>query len=841
MNGTLLLRALALGAAMVFVSETWARTVDGMLASGDRTLSGGEYADDHAFEARAGERIVIDLRSTEFDPYLLVRSPGGTASENDDFEGSSQRSRVEIPSAEAGTYRVTVTSFKVGEKGSYRLELPDAGMAEKPERRTERGQLEAGDVTLRTGEYRDEYTFEGRAGERVAIDVRSTDFDPYLIVRPPTGEQEDNDDFEGSSEHSRLELTLKENGTYRVQVTTYQKGESGAYVLQLPPQSRDAGSSARVVSERGRLEAGDRTLRTGEYKDDYTFEGRAGERVVLDLRSTDFDPYLILRLPAGEQQENDDHDGNSSWSQIAATLPVDGEYTVSATTYKAGASGAYEYTLTRRAAEPTGPRRRSESGRLAEGDTVLKEGELADKFPLSVTPGNRIVLDLTSEDFDPYVALRSPSGKVVSNDDFEGSTSRSRIEHTAAEAGEYTIYVTSYQKGEAGDYQIEIQVDEQEAEPALARDLVVLGMGESRRGRLETSDLQLESHGFSDVYAFEGVVGQSVAVDLRAPSVDTLLVVTTPGGREIENDDFDGDVRRSRIEIPIEEEGRYRIHVTSYEAGATGDYELSLARVSSVARTAAASSGSGQIYGIFVGISDYGGRAGNLSYTDRDARRVQDAMLRATGLTAGNAVLLQNAAATRSAFEDALRRVAARATPADTLVIFFSGHGGRVPRPTGYDRADPDGQDESLEFYDQAMLDDELGVLLDRIRAGRQLLVFDSCFSGGFAKDVISAPGRMGLFSSEEDVTSSVAAKFRAGGYLSIFFSDSLLERFADEDEDGSLTALELSHYIAECYRSQVKGPGDDFVSSSLNLGYQKLVVDRGSIAPYDVVFRRNQ
>ena len=102
--------------------------------------------------------------------------------------------------------------------------------------------------------------------------------------------------------------------------------------------------------------------------------------------------------------------------------------------------------LTRRSGEAEGPRLRSESGRLSEGDTVLPGGELADRFPLSVTPGNRIVLDLSSADFDPYLALRSPSGEVVDNDDHEGSSSRSRIEHTVAEAGEYTVYVTSYKK-----------------------------------------------------------------------------------------------------------------------------------------------------------------------------------------------------------------------------------------------------------------------------------------------------------------------------------------------------------------------------------------------------------
>jgi hypothetical protein len=120
------------------------------------------------------------------------------------------------------------------------------------------------------------------------------------------------------------------------------------------------------------------------------------------------------------------------------------------------------------------------------------------------------------------------------------------------------------------------------------------------------------------------------------------------------------------------------------------------------------------------------------------------------------------------------------------------------------------------------------------------LLVLDACFSGGFSKDAISAPGRMGLFSSEEDVTSGVAVKFRAGGYLAQFVAEAVGERRADADTDGTITALELSQYLHERYRSDVKSGGtDDYVrTGGPQTGYQHLVVDRGSVGPYDVLFR---
>jgi hypothetical protein len=120
------------------------------------------------------------------------------------------------------------------------------------------------------------------------------------------------------------------------------------------------------------------------------------------------------------------------------------------------------------------------------------------------------------------------------------------------------------------------------------------------------------------------------------------------------------------------------------------------------------------------------------------------------------------------------------------------------------------------------------------------LLWLDSCFSGGFAKDIVSAPGRMGIFSSEEDITSNVADKFRAGGYLSHFLDEAIAQGLADSDKNNSITAIELSQYLHERYRSDVKSTRPaDVVRTEMTLGYQHLVVDRGSIGAYDVLFER--
>ena len=104
----------------------------------------------------------------------------------------------------------------------------------------ELGRLESGDTILESGEYSDTYVFDGLERERVTIDLHSGDFDPYLIVRSPSGEQFDNDDYEGDSSWSMLSLTLPEGGRYIVRVTSYEPGEEGSYAVSMRGQIADA-------------------------------------------------------------------------------------------------------------------------------------------------------------------------------------------------------------------------------------------------------------------------------------------------------------------------------------------------------------------------------------------------------------------------------------------------------------------------------------------------------------------------------------------------------------------------------------------------------------------------
>jgi hypothetical protein len=90
----------------------------------------------------------------------------------------------------------------------------------------------------------------------------------------------------------------------------------------------------------------------------------------------------------------------------------------------------------------------------------------------------------------------------------------------------------------------------------------------------------------------------------------------------------------------------------------------------------------------------------------------------------------------------------------------------------------------------------------------------------------------MGVFSSEEDLTSSVADKFRAGGYLSYFLRNGLAGS-SDSDGDAIITAGELSAYLRREFASELE---IEATTTEGQRNYQFLVVDRGGVKIDDML-----
>lgn len=610
----------------------------------------------------------------------------------------------------------------------------------------------------------------------------------------------------------------------------------------LPPARTPQGRQLRIGDRiDGELARGDAVLDAGEYADTYILVGRAGERLRITLRSADIDAWLMASGPGGFSADDDDGGGGTD-AALDIELPADGLYRITATSLQGGETGRYSL-LVEGAGQTTtsgdggydaGSIRVGETrdGRLSDRSARLRSGEYADTWRLDGRRGETLTLDLTSPDFDPYLSITGPRDFSDFNDDADGTDSRLVV--TLPADGDYEVMATSYEAGETGRYRLSVQrggrPGERNPPSGATGGGDRLAIGDRVRGALGGGDDTLDSGEFVDTWTLQGRRGQRVAIDLSSTDFDPYLTLQPPSGEQIDNDDGENGTD-SRIDMVLAEDGDYRIGVTSFQPGETGDYALSVTPSMGSPRQASVQGGA-RVFAVMVGVSDYGGAQNDLPNTDDDARRLAETLDRDGALNPASVVIL-NAQATRAGVRRAFDQVAAEAGPDDTFLFFFSGHGNQ--NDTAASALEPDGRSESIVLVDGEISDTEMAQMFGRLRTRLSLLVLDACYSGGFARNVIVRPGTMGMFSSEEDLTSAVADKFEAGGYLSHFLREGL-SGAADADGDRLVTAGELTTYLRRQFRDQVDGVEAETQEGQRN--YQNLVIDRGGVQVDDVIVR---
>ncbi len=746
------------------------------------------------------------------------------------------------------------------------------------------GDLSRGDDQLDSGEFVDVYEVQGRAGQPLSVVMRSDDFDAYLMVRGPGDFEEDNDDSGDDGTNAGLDLRLPADGTYRITATSYEPGESGRYTLSMSgagagaraqatgggrgPQNAGGGMLQPGRGASGALAQGDRRLEAGEFADDWELQVRRGETYTVSLDAGDFDAYLMVRGPGGLSEDIDDDPGQRGGrnSRLTFTAVADGTVEISATSFGPDETGRYQilaeqggrapYAGGGRQPQPTyqPPSRQADgviqlgqtiNGALGQGDRQLNSGEYINTYTLRGRRGQQLDLRLSSQAFDPYIAIEGPGLSEFNDDDPDADGSRdSRLFVTLPQDGDYQITATSYEAGEQGSYRLAaLPADGRASQGRPRQDSYVddrgqrqdveggsISIGDTVGGALQSGDEQLDSGEYVDTFTFTGRRGQRVAAELTSSAFDAYIILTTPSGEQLDNDDGE-DGTNSRLDTVIQEDGEYQVMVTSYAAGETGSYRFSVVPSQGSPRQASVQGGP-RVFAIMVGVSDYGDVANDLPYTDEDAEKLAETLQRG-GVLNPSSVVLTNAEATVGGVRRAFQEVSRQAGPDDMFLFFFSGHGSQ--EDTQASAVEPDGRTESIVLRDGEITDQEMAQLFDGLNTRLSLLVLDSCFSGGFARNVVDRPGVMGLFSSEEDLTSAVADKFEAGGYLSHFLRAGLAGA-GDGDGDGAVTAGELATYLRRQFVAEVDNVEAETMEGQRN--YQNLVIDRGGVQVDDVVLR---
>ncbi|NJO41116.1 MAG: hypothetical protein HC769_28020 [Cyanobacteria bacterium CRU_2_1] len=96
------------------------------------------------------------------------------------------------------------------------------------------GTLESGDQQLAVDNtFIDVYSFEGSAGQQIAITMTSPDLDSYLVLFDPSGNSLIQDDDGGGNLDARIIYTLPTDGIYTIYANSYSSGQAGTYSLDL--------------------------------------------------------------------------------------------------------------------------------------------------------------------------------------------------------------------------------------------------------------------------------------------------------------------------------------------------------------------------------------------------------------------------------------------------------------------------------------------------------------------------------------------------------------------------------------------------------------------------------
>jgi hypothetical protein len=267
---------------------------------------------------------------------------------------------------------ITATSAQRGERGAYRLSVERgstaaqrattatrvAAAAPKPadakpvapaRRELTPGRTVAGTLRSagqgRVGAAEGDWHYTGHAGETISLDLRSSEFDPFLTlysVGPQTATRVAQDDNGGGGLNSRIIYSIPADGEYVVRAERRQAGRSGSYSLSFNSSARSSFFGLRSSTDRniapnsavsGELENSDPKMRDGTPYDLWNYVGRAGERIRITLISSDFDAFVSIGTVTNgvfTAIESADDGAGGTHSRLDITLPFAGEYVIRA-------------------------------------------------------------------------------------------------------------------------------------------------------------------------------------------------------------------------------------------------------------------------------------------------------------------------------------------------------------------------------------------------------------------------------------------------------------------------------------------------------------------------------
>jgi hypothetical protein len=334
-------------------------------------------------------------------------------------------------------------------------------------------------------------------------------------------------------------------------------------------------SSNGLGADLGAINSGETrssTIGPPSYMDTWTFEGQAGDRVIINAVTTSgaLDTFIDLYPPGGGPREAD----TRPWfDQLDHQLLQTGTYTVMVQDFGLDHTGNYNISFLKipgtvsSAADLNG-------GPIASGQTLsgtIVPSDL-DAFQFYGQAGERVIINAvrTSGALDTFIDLYPPGGGPREADTRPWFD---QLDHQLLQTGIYTILVQDFGLDHTGSYNITFLKIPGTVSSATDPDGGPITSGQTLSGTINlSSDL--------DAFQFYGQAGERVIINAVRTSgaLDTFIDLYPPGGGPREADTrpwFD------QLDHQLLQTGLYTILVQDFGLDHTGKYNISLSKIPS--------------------------------------------------------------------------------------------------------------------------------------------------------------------------------------------------------------------------------------------------------------------
>lgn len=265
------------------------------------------------------------------------------------------------------------------------------------------------------------------------------------------------------------------------------------------------------------------------------------------------------------------------------------------------------------------------------------------------------------------------------------------------------------------------------------------------QGELGSGDLQLQNGWLLDKWSYQGAKNELVSFTAKAGYEMVVAIFVDQGSQPVHIGESPARVGEATVELKLPQDGAYLVYVVGTKPNSRGTYTLATKSQGSVtnvdwARLYPGGGSPNGRYALLVAADDYPGEEADLAGgPTNDVLLMQTLLTQKYGFRPADIVVLRDVEANRDQIIEAFRRHLGQAGPGGVAVFHYSGHGMQLPDNRGWTGADDpetDGKDEAVATWGTQgdlygyLLDDELAVLTNELKAGRALVVLDMCHAG---------------------------------------------------------------------------------------------------------------